>query len=597
MTKRNPAAIFDAAIVAAQDYVNAQRWGEAIAALKRALAIRPDADGAWRALGDASRAAGDTAGASRAHERAAALSSARSPLKDAVDALAADRLASAEAIVRERLAKAPTDLAAIVLLADLALRAGKPADAVRFLRRALEIAPDNQIARQNLARVLYDNRNLPEALAEFDRLLTAHPKHVGYRNTRAAILDMFGDYEGAAAAYRAMLADDPDQPLVWMTLGNVLKTIGDTPAAVDAFRRSLALAPGTGESWWSLANLKSFRFAAADIAAMQAALARGDLSEVDRVGIDFALGKAFEDEGCYAQSFAHYEAGNRRQLATAPHDPEELGIYLQRCAAFFTPALFAARAGSGDPASDPIFVVGMPRSGSTLVEQILAAHPAIEGTMELPELPRIARALGGLTDDPANAPYPDNLARLSDQQLAALGREYLARAGRWRRTDRPFFVDKLPMNFVSVGLIRLILPNAKIIDTRRHPLGCGFSVFKQYFPTGVRFSNSVADVGRFYADYTRVMKMWDACLPGHVHHIVYEKLVADTEAEVRRLLDYLGLPFDPACLAFHSSGRAVRTPSAEQVRQPIYTGAIDHWRHYEPWLGPMKDALAEVWRN
>jgi tetratricopeptide (TPR) repeat protein len=304
MTKRKSALPFDAAIDAAQQHVDLNRWNAAVVALEQAVAVRPDAEGAWRGLGDARRAAGDPTGASMAHERAAQLALARLPLRNAVTAINTGRLASAERIVRARLAAVPTDIAAIVLLADLALRAGKPADAVRFLRRALEIAPDFVQARTNLARILYDNRNLPEALAEFDQLLAAHPKHLGYLNTRAAILDQFGDHEAAATEYRKMLAYDPTQPLVWMTLGNVLKTIGDISGAMGAFRRSLALAPDTGESWWGLANLKSFRFEANDIGAMEKVLSWGTLTEVSRICVEFALGKAFEDARCYMESFS-----------------------------------------------------------------------------------------------------------------------------------------------------------------------------------------------------------------------------------------------------------------------------------------------------
>ncbi|MEG3122569.1 tetratricopeptide repeat-containing sulfotransferase family protein [Sphingomonas sp. GB1N7] len=593
MTQTDPATAFKTEIDKAQAHVNAQHWREAIEALERAVRIRPEADGAWRALGDARRAAGDGAGASLAHDRAASLSFSRPPLSDALAAIEGNRLATAEQIVRERLRTAPTDVAAIVVLADIASRAGNSADAVRFLNRALEIAPEYERARNQLARTRYQNRDLPEALAEFDRLLLIDPKHKGYRNLRAATLDLLGDYTGAVSGYRDMLDDDAAQPLVWMTLGNVLKTIGDIPAAIAAFRRSLELAPETGESWWGLANMKSFAFDEADIAAMQAELMRPGLSDANRICLDFALGKALEDHGRYLDSFAHYSAGNRLQLAHSPHDPEHLATFARRCDALFTPEFFTAHAGSGDPAPDPIFILGMPRSGSTLVEQILASHPAIEGTMELPELPRIARMLGGI-GDPATMPYPDSIAKLSATQLAGLGAEYLNRAKRWRQTDRPFFIDKLPMNFMSVGLIRLILPNAKIIDVRRHPLGCGFSVFKQYFPTGLSFATSIEHVGRFYADYVGMMHLWDARLPGFVHRVIYEDLIADVEGEVRRMLRFLGLPFDPVCLDFHTSTRAVRTPSAEQVRQPIYADAVDHWRHYEAWLGPMKDALGDV---
>jgi len=594
MTRNDPTAAFNAQIATAQAHVDAGHMIEAITVLERAVKLQPQAGGAWRSLGTAKAAVGDTEGASAAHARAAQLSFAQRPVSDAAAAIAANRLASAEQIIRTRLQQVPNDVAAIMLLATLAARAGNAIDAVRFLRHALEIAPGYEPARSDLARTHYDNRDLPEALAEFDRLLATNPSHPGYRNMRAGTLDLLGEHDAAIAAYRAMLDDDPDQPSVWATLGNVLKTTGAIPGAIAAFRRGIERAPGTGDAWWGLANLKSFRFDAADVAVMQAQLDRTDLPVGDRIGIEFALGKALEDEAQYAASFAHYEAGNSAQLAQAPHDPDYLPALTRRYETLFTPEFFAVRAGMGDPSPDPIFILGMPRSGSTLVEQMLASHPAIEGVSELPEMPRLTRMLGGLGVDPARAAFPDSLAALTGPQLAGLGGEYLRRASRWRRTDRPFFVDKLPMNFVSIGLIRMILPNARIIDVRRHPLGCGFSVFKQYFPSGLSFSTSSAAIGRFYADYIRMMDLWDERLPGVVHRTVYERLVADPEREIRSLLDHIGVPFDPGCLGFHDSARAVRTPSAEQVRRPLYTEAVEHWRHYDAWLGPMKDALGDV---
>ena len=595
---RPDGAALTAAIATAQAHARAGRWPAAVAAWQQATVIRPDAAEAWRGLGDARRAAGDSTGSGQAHERAAHLSLSRAPLKDAVAAIATNRLATAEQIVRTRLAAAPTDVAAITLLADVAQRAGNGDDTIRFLRHALDIAPPYRPARERLARCLYADHHLPEALAEFDRLLAVDPAHAGYRNLRAVILDLLGNHAGAIAAWRAMLDDDPAQPAVWMTLGNALKSTGDIAAAIAAFRHAVAIVPGHGESWWGLANLKSFRFTEAEVAVMEAQAARDDLADADRLCLDFALGKAHEDAGRYAQSFRHYEAGNRRQLARVPHDPQALPALTRRCAALFTPAFFARHAPSGDaphgPSHGPIFIVGMPRSGSTLVEQILASHPAVEGTMELPELPRIVRSLGGFGADPATDLYPETLAALSDAQLAALGARYLERAARWRQTDRPFFIDKLPLNFVSIGLIRLILPQARIVDVRRHPLGCGLSVFKQHFAGGSSFATDLAHIGRFYADYVAMMDLWHARLPGLIHPVAYEDLVENTEATVRGLLAYLGLPFDPACLAPHANARAVRTPSAEQVRRPIHGEAMDHWRYFEPWLDPLKAGLGDV---
>jgi len=517
-------------------------------------------------------------------------------LAQAAAAFEAKNFPLAERLVRERLRQAPADAAALRLLAAIAAATGHDAPAEQLLRQALAHAPGFVPARQDLARLLYRLHRYAEALPEFDRLIAADPTHLGARNLKASILDRTGEHEAAIALYRELLAEDPGRARVWMTLGHVFKALGRADEAVDAYRRSLAAEPGLGESWWGLANLKSFRFGADDLAAIAAALAGAALSADDRCHLGFALGKAREDMGDDAAAFAAYAEANRARRAAVPHDAAMLPGLIAGSAAAFTPDLIARHAGMGDPAPDPIFIVGMPRSGSTLIEQILASHPMIEGTMELPDLPRLAGTIRGA----GGALYPQALATLSGDDLRALGARYLADTRIQRKTGRPRFVDKLPANFMLIGLIRLVLPNARIIDVRRHPLGCGVSLFRQHFATGHAFAYDLAEIGRHYADYGRLMALWDDRFPGAVHRLIYEDLVADMAGEVHRLLDHLGLPFDPACLRFHETARAVRTPSAEQVRRPLNADGLDQWRRYAPWLGPLEAALGDTlehWRG
>ncbi|HEY0314534.1 MAG TPA: sulfotransferase [Allosphingosinicella sp.] len=508
----------------------------------------------------------------------------------AAQALLANDLPAAERLLRPHLAADPFDVAAIRMLAEVAGRIGRYADAEKLLRRALELAPDFTTARANLATALYRQNRPSEALDTLATLLDQEPDNAGGQNLKAAALSRVGAYQEAVALYADVLAKHPDQPKVWMSYGHVLKTVGRTGDGVAAYRHALRLAPTLGEVWWSLANLKTVKLGPEDIAAMTAALETPGLSAQDRLHLHFALGKALEDAGDAEASFGHYAEGNCLRHAQVGYDPEETSRHVARAEALFTPGFFAARAGQGCPAPDPIFVVGMPRSGSTLVEQILASHPLVEGTMELPDIPLLARRAAGRDE----AEWAERIAALSADALRALGEEYLERTQVQRREGRPFFIDKMPNNWVHVGLIHLILPNAKIVDARRHPLDCCFSNFKQHYARGQGFSYSLTDMGRYYADYVALTAHFDKVLPGRVHRVIHERLLDDPEGEVRRLLAALGLEFDPACLAFHENRRAVRTASSEQVRRPLNREGQDQWRRYECWLGPLKDALGPV---
>ncbi|MET3471587.1 tetratricopeptide (TPR) repeat protein [Novosphingobium sp. 1529] len=503
----------------------------------------------------------------------------------AAAAMNANDLPRAEPLLRALLKDDPFDVRAIRLFAELAGRIGRYADAENLLRRAIELDPAFTPARANLALVLYRTNRAAEALDQLAQVTQEDPENLGHANLAAAANGRIGAFDAALALYERVLAEAPDQPRVWMSYGHMLKTVGRQADGIAAYRRALALMPGLGEAWWSLANLKTVRFDDADIAAMQQALADPALDAEDRWHLDFALGKAFEDRKQASDAFAHYAAGNALRRRRIPYKADETTATVDAMIATATPDLFAARAGAGCDAPDPIFILGMPRAGSTLVEQILASHSQVEGTSELPDIAQLARKV---------ADYPAGLATLAPEELRAMGESYLHTTRIQRHTDRPLFIDKMPNNWVHVPLIRLILPRARIIDARRHPLGCCFSNFKQHFARGQGFSYDLADMGRYYADYVRLMAHVDAVQPGTVHRVIYERMVDDTEAQVRALLDACCLPFEPACLAFYQTERAVRTPSSEQVRQPIFREGTQAWQPFEPWLDPLKAALGPV---
>lgn len=572
----------------------AQRDGEgAVAALRRAVTLKPEMPDAWRALGDHLTAIGDTSGADDAYAQHIKFSTHDPRLIEAATALCENRIPMAESLLRTHLKQHPTDVPAMRMLAEVAARLHRYSDAETLLERALELAPSFMPARHNYAIILHRQRKPGPAREQVQKLIEADPLNPSYRTLKAAIASSIGDYDTALGVYAGVLADYPNNARVWMSYGHALKTTNRQGECVQTYRKSIELAPQLGEAYWSLANLKTFKFTQADVEAMQAQLANAKLTNDDRLQFHFALGKAFEDAGQFAESFKHYEEGNRLRRAGMGYDPDWNTEQMRRAKALFTPEFFAARAGHGASAPDPIFIVGLPRSGSTLLEQILSSHPQVEGTMELADIVNIVRELGGAYAR-GTGTYPQPVAALDADALRAIGERYLAQTRIYRRTDAPFFIDKLPNNFAHTGLIHLILPRAKIIDARRHPLGCCFSGYKQHFARGQHFTYSLNEIGRYYRDYVELMAHYDAVLPGRVHRVIYERMVADTESEVRRVLDYCGLPFDERCLKFYENERAVRTASSEQVRRPIYREGVDHWLNYEPWLGPLKSALGSV---
>ena len=447
-------------------------------------------------------------------------------LIEAAVALNANDLPRAEPLLRAHLKDDPFDVSAIRMFAELAGRIGRYRDAENRLRRALELSPAFTAARANLALVLYRQNRPEDAIAELNRVAEEEPDNPGHANLQAAALGRIGEFDEALGLYEQVLKRAGSQPRIWMSYGHMLKTVGRTADGIAAYRKAIELMPELGEAWWSLANLKTVKFSDEDIAAMEGALGRGDIAEEDRFHLDFALGKALEDRGVAEGAFAHYAAGNALRRTRLDYDAAETSRYVDRLIEIATPEFFASRAGQGCDAADPIFVLGMPRAGSTLVEQILSSHSLIEGTSELPDMPVLARR------EPR---YPVSLPELSAEQLRSAGEDYMRRTRIQRKTERPFFIDKLPNNWMHAVFIMLALPGAKIVDARRHPLGCCFSNFKQHFARGQAFAYSLEDMGRYYADYVRLMAHLDRVQPGRVHRVIYERMVDDTEAEVRAL--------------------------------------------------------------
>jgi tetratricopeptide (TPR) repeat protein len=565
----------------------------ALESFHRAAGLRPDMPEVWRAIGDHWTALGETAAADAAYAHHLKASVKDERLMSAASALCANRIPEAERILREHLKTAPTDVAAIRMLAEVAGRLGRYNDAETLLVRCLELAPSFRGARHNYAIVLHKQNKPRAALLEIERMSVEDPREPGLRNLRAVVLARIGEYRESIQIYADLLAAHPGEAAIWMSYGHALASAGRDRDSAAAYRRCVELAPHCGEAYWSLANLKTFAFSDEETASMLSQLARSDLAEDDRYHFEFAAGKALEDAGCYSESFAHYAQGNRLRRKQLDYRSAETTAHVSRSKACLTAEFFDTRAGFGSPRSDPIFIVGLPRAGSTLVEQILASHSAVEGTMELPDIISIARRLGG--KKPAeHSIYPEVLLDLAPEDCVRLGEEYLERTRIQRKTGKPLFIDKMPNNFLHIGLIRLALPNAKIIDVRRHPMACCFSGFKQHFARGQRYTYSLEEIGAYYRDYAALMSHFDAVLPGKIHRVIYENLVEDTEAEIRRLLEFCGLPFENQCLRFHENARAVRTASALQVRRPIFRAGLNQWRLFERWLEPLRQALGPV---
>src|ERR1700744_2668844 len=578
----------------ARAYREAGRDEDSVAALREALSIEPALAEAWRELSAQLAAAGDARGADEAYERYAATAPQPWKLVEPSVALAGNRVAAAESMLRRILREAPHDVAAMRMLADALARREAYAEAEKLLHHALGLAPGYSAARYELACLLLKQQKSFGVLPLVERLLQFDPKNALYRDLLASVFSMTGEHARAIEVLEALVAEADAGYAEWLNYGLALKTAGRTQESIAAYRSAMALEPARGEAYWSLANLKTFRFDAAEIHAMRSALLREDLKSEDRINLEFALGKAREDEHRFAESFEHYAAGNALRRKGVNYDAGKVSLHVQRSKEIFTPQFFADRAHFGSQAPDPIFIVGLPRAGSTLLEQILASHPQVEGTRELAEMIAIARGLATKNGEADEGRALEAVCSLDAAQAAALADRYLAETMIYRCRSAPRFIDKLPNNFLHIGLIHLMFPRAAIIDARRHPIGGCFSAFKQHFASGQLFTYDQADLARFYRDYVELMAHYDAVLPGRILRVHYEQVVADLPGQVHRFLEYCGLPFDEQCLLFHEPRRAVQTASSEQVRQPIFAGGVDQWRRLEPWLGPLKEALGDL---
>jgi len=566
------------------------RGDDAVRSLQRAVTIDPKHAAAWQSLGHQLAVAGDEEGSRQAFDRHFELSTPHPELVEAARLLRKGKLGKAERIVRDLLKKHPTDVSAIRVLADIGIKLGHWKDAGHLLERCLELAPDFHVARHSYAMALMRLQKPEAAIHEAEKLLAQEPNNPNFLTLKASILTRIGDQSGALEIYEKVLKNYPNQARAQMSYGHTLKTVGKLDEAIEAYKKCIRLRPEVGEAYWSLANLKTFRFSDEDIDNMRRQVTTEGGDADDQSHLAFALGKALEDCKGYDESFKFYTRGNAIRRIEHRHNFKVNVLESLRQVRALPREFFEERNGWGCQAPDPIFVVGLPRAGSTLLEQILASHSQVEGTSELQDVIGISRKLGAKTRENPSGKYPEVLAELTQDQVQELGESYLETT-RIQRSDTPFFIDKMPNNFRHIGLIHLILPNSKIIDARRHPMGGCFSGFKQLFAHGQTFTYGLEDIGKYYRDYVRVMDHWDAALPGRVHRVQYEEMVADTDAQIRALLDYCELDFEEQCLRFYETDRAIRTPSAEQVRKPIYKEGLEQWRNFEAHLDPLKEAL------
>ncbi|HEV2271840.1 MAG TPA: sulfotransferase [Steroidobacteraceae bacterium] len=565
---------------------------EAIEAFRRAVSISPVLPVSWSMLEGLYRMTGQAAEAAQSAAQVARLRELPPEVVTAAALFSDGELARAEDLVSAFLRKHGHHIEAMRLLANIAMERDIQSDAQVLLEGVLKLSPDYHAARFDYAQVLSKRQRHLEAEKQMEKLLAVDRAHRGYLTLHALTQVGLGRHERAIELYRQLLPGSHQPAELHLSIAHLLKTLGRTEAAIAEYRAAAATRAGYGDAYWSLANLKTYRFSDEELGRMIAAEAAPATSDVDRYHLCFALGKALEDRQEYPRSFEYYTRGNALTRAASPYRPEQIERSVRLQIEVCTPALFAHHRGGGAGAADPIFIVGLPRAGSTLIEQILASHSQVEGTHELADVPRIVADLDG-----RDSQYPRLLSRMSTEDFRLLGERYLSETRAYRSEGRARFIDKMPNNFRHLGLIHLMLPNAKIIDVRREPMACCLGNFKQLFAQGQAFTYGLEDIARYYRTYLELMRHWDVVLPGRVLRLHYEDVVDDVEGSVRRLLEFCELEFEPACVAFYRTERSVRTASSEQVRQPIYREGLSQWRHFEPWLAPLHEALGDaLWR-
>jgi len=574
-------------------FVDMKQAPPAIEAFERAVSINYALPGSWRMLDGLYRLTRQTDRAALAANRAAKLQNLPPEVLVAAGMFADGDLEAAESRVRAYLLNHGHHVEAMRLLACIGMARKVYDDAELLLAAVLALTPDYRAARQEHASCLVELHRYEEARRELDLLLKDEPENRLLITLHAYSSVGLGEHERAIELYRSLLLGTPEDADVHLSIAHAQKTLGRRLEAIESYRKAANCRPEYGDAYWSLANLKTYRFTDEELLRLRAALAAPTTGAADRYSLAFALGKAFEDQGEYAESFNYYQQGNALKRAESNYRPRITENNTRQQIEVCTAEFFASRVGWGAQNPDPIFIVGLPRSGSTLIEQILASHSQVEGTQELANIQHIVSNLRGRDPDLNNPRYPRILAQMTAQEFLKLGEHYLATT-RVYRSGKPFFIDKMPNNFRHLGLIHLILPNARIIDARREPMACCFSNLKQLFANGQEFTYSVEDIARYYRTYLELMRHWDRVLPGRILRIYHEDVVDDLEGNVRRILDFCALEFEPQCIEFHKTERSVRTASSEQVRQPIYREGLEQWKHFEPWLAPLKNALGDA---
>ncbi|WP_286828337.1 MULTISPECIES: tetratricopeptide repeat-containing sulfotransferase family protein [Kordiimonas] len=569
------------------------RNDEALAAYQLACRANPALVASWQAQAELLAAAGRQQDAHQAAAQAARLSALPKELQAVTNFIYEDKLLKAEKLCRAFLRRNPKHAEGMRLLADIGIRFGALEEAEFLLESALTFEPANVQVRLDYIATLRKRQKFDQALKEAKALHDSDPENPIFLSHYAIESLQAGDYGTALETFDRILEKLPNDATTLTSKGHALKTIGQQDEAVAAYRAAFKAQPAHADAYYGLANLKTYRFEDAEIKAMEQQASTGTLPLDGRIQLHFALGKAYEDREEYDRSFGHYEEGNALKRHQCRYKADQMEEELQTQAAVCTAELFEHHSGSGCQAPDPIFIVGLPRAGSTLLEQILASHSQVDGTMELPNILSLAHKLRAQKSVQAEDGYPKSLWHMSADELRAFGEKYIEDT-RIHRGDAPFFIDKMPNNFRHIGLIQLILPNAKIIDARRDPMACCFSGFKQLFAEGQEFTYGLTEIGRYYRDYVALMDHWDSVLPGKVLRVQYEDVVADLETQVRRILDHCGLPFEDACLEFFKTDRSVRTASSEQVRQPINTKGLEPWRPFDAHLAPLRDALGPL---
>jgi len=574
-------------------FVALRKAQPAIDAFLKAVNMNHALPGSWGMLEGLYRMQGEAPNAALAASHVATLRALPQDVVLGTSLFADGDLEAAEALIRAYLLKHGDHIEAMRLLARIGIAHKIYFDAQVLLAAVLERAPDYKAARHEYAFVLTELHRPQEALTEIEKLMADDPGSRPLKVLLASARVGLGDHEGAIALYRELLRGDAQDAEAHLSIAHALKTLGQTQPAIESYRRAASYRADFGDAYWSLANLKTYRFTGEELARMRSAIAAPATGLFDRYHLHFALGKALEDAGEFPASFEQYRLGNALKRPECRYRAELIERNTEHQIKVCTRGFFAARTGYGDPSPDPIFIIGLPRSGSTLLEQILASHSQVEGTQELPNVQQLVSRLRGFGPEADEPRYPRILESLSAEDLRQLGANYLTET-RVYRAGKPYFIDKMPNNFRHVGLIHLMLPNARIIDARREPMACCFSNFKQLFANGQEFTYSIEDIARYYRTYLELMRHWDAVLPGRVLRVLHEDVVEDLEGSVRRLLAFCGLEFEPQCVAFHENRRSVRTASSEQVRQAIYRDGLEQWKHFEPWLGELRDALGDA---